>query len=218
MGQLSRDSTLAKIIPLFTFYIFFGTRPAQTRDIKKTNLTYHLVPRRFREMASPDAEQITGLLMQHHDTLVRYAISLLGSEQDARDVVQDASIHLVRKAADYDPDRPFVPWACRFTYYEVLKFREKNRRMPQLLDDDVLEILATEQADRMPDERREALSHCLAKLPSEDQNLLELKYHQELDASDLCEHSGMSRRSLFRHLQTLRETLYACIRREVTTA
>ncbi len=169
--------------------------------------------------SNTEAEKITGLLMQHHDTLVRYAISLLGSEQDARDVVQEASIHLMRKAADYDEDKPFVPWACRFTYYEVLKYREKNRRMPQLLDDDMLEILATEQADRLQrDERSEALGFCLAELPSADQQLLELKYHQELDANELCEQSGMSRRSLFRHLQDLRESLYACIKnREIST-
>ena len=162
-------------------------------------------------------ERITALLMRHYDGLLRYTISLLGNEQDARDVVQEASIHLVRKAGDYDPEKPFLPWACRFAYYEVLKFREKNRRLPTLLDDDVLEILATEQADRLPrDERSEALGHCLSQLPDKDQKLLELKYNQELPSEDLCEKSGMSRRSLFRHLQSLRDSLYACIRREAT--
>ena len=171
-------------------------------------------------MSREPAELISGLLMKHFDVLLRYVISLVGNETDARDIVQETSIALVRKAASYDESRPFVPWACRFAYLETLKFREKSGRNPMLLDDDVLEILANEQAEELAeaDPQGEALDVCLAKLPAIDRRLLILRYRDEVPAEEMCSELGMSRRSIFRSLKEAREKLQVCIRREVRYA
>ena len=163
------------------------------------------------------AENITGLLMKHFDVLLRYVISLVGNETDARDIMQETSMALVRKASSYDENRPFVPWACRFAYLEVLKFREKSGRNPILLEDDVLEIMANEQAEALAvaDPKKDALDLCLAKLPGCDRRLLILRYRDEVPADEICSELGISRRSVFRSLKEVREKLQACIKREV---
>ncbi len=163
---------------------------------------------------------ITGLLMKHFDVLLRYVISLVGNEADARDIMQEASMSLVRKAGDFDESRSFVPWACRFAYLETLKFREKSGKRPLLLDDDVLEILANEQAEEVStaDLRKDALEECLAKLPNSDRRLLSLRYQEEVPTEEICSEMEMSRRSVFRQLKEVREKLRNCIKKEVAYA
>ena len=165
-------------------------------------------------------EMITGLLMKHFDVLLRYVISLVGNETDARDIMQETSVSLVRKAEGYDTSRPFVPWACRFAYLETLKFREKSGKRPFLLDEDVLEIIANEQAEAVAtaDSRKDALEMCLAKLPAPDRRLLVLRYEDELPTEEICSEMEMSRRSLFRQLKEVREKLRNCIKKEVSYA
>ncbi|MEM1295871.1 MAG: sigma-70 family RNA polymerase sigma factor [Verrucomicrobiota bacterium] len=166
------------------------------------------------------AEMITGLLMKHFDVLLRYVISLVGNEADARDIMQETSMSLVRKADDYDESRSFVPWACRFAYLETLKFREKNGKRPLLLDDDVLEIIANEQAGEIAtaDVRKEALEACFAKLPGSARKLLTLRYHEEAPTEEICSELEKSRRSVFRELKAARESLRNCIRKELSYA
>ncbi|MEO0446284.1 MAG: sigma-70 family RNA polymerase sigma factor [Verrucomicrobiota bacterium] len=166
------------------------------------------------------AEMITGLLMKHFDVLLSYVISLVGNETDARDIMQNTSMSLIRKAGSYDSSRSFVPWACRFAYLETLKFREKRGRRPLLLEDDVLELIANEGAERVAtaDVRRDALEICFAKLAAADQRLLALRYHDELSTEEICSQMETSRRSVFRRLKEIRESLRNCISREVSYA
>ena len=158
--------------------------------------------------------------MKHFDGLLRYVISLVGNETDARDIMQEASMALVRKADSYDETRPFVSWACRFAYLETLKFREKSGKQPMLLEDDVLEIMANEQAETLTpsDPGKEALDLCLAKLPAIERRLLILRYRDEVPADEICAELGISRRSVFRQLNEIREKLQVCIKREVSYA
>jgi RNA polymerase sigma-70 factor (ECF subfamily) len=66
--------------------------------------------------------------MRHQEDLFRYIYSLLPHQEDARDALQETSVALYRKFADYDPDKPFLAWAYGFAYLEVLKQRERNQR------------------------------------------------------------------------------------------
>ena len=68
-------------------------------------------------------ELMVRLLSLHQGDLFRYVFALLPHEEDARDVLQETSVALCRKFADYDPDRPFLAWAFRFAHLEVLKQR-----------------------------------------------------------------------------------------------
>ena len=53
---------------------------------------------------------LTGL----QSRLYAYLCTLLVRSDDARDVLQETNVVLWKKAADYDPTRPFEPWAFRF--------------------------------------------------------------------------------------------------------
>src|SRR3954471_17733094 len=96
-------------------------------------------------MEATRTELLVRLLSRHQDDLFRYIFALLPHEEDARDVLQETSVALFRKFAEYDPARPFLAWAYRFAYLEILKQRERNHRQLRHLSRDLIERLATER-------------------------------------------------------------------------
>ena len=100
-------------------------------------------------MSDPSkTELLVRLLIRHQDDLFRYIFSLLPHQEDARDALQETSVALYRKFADYDPAKPFLAWAYGFAYLEVLKQRERNSRSGRLLRDDLVELLARERQEQ----------------------------------------------------------------------
>jgi RNA polymerase sigma-70 factor (ECF subfamily) len=162
-------------------------------------------------------ELMVRLLSMHQDELFRYVFALLPHEEDARDVVQETSVALCRKFADYDPDKPFLPWAFSFAHLEVLKQRERNRRGSRHLNRDLIETLARERERHGPvlQARLLALEQCLDALPPADRELVRQRYQRKAGTDELVRQAGTSRRTLFRKLDLIRRALFECISRRV---
>jgi RNA polymerase sigma-70 factor (ECF subfamily) len=162
-------------------------------------------------------ELLVRLLSRHQEELFRYIFALLPHEEDARDVLQETSVALFRKFAEYDPAKPFLTWAYRFAYLEVLKQRERSRRGTRLLSVDLIARLAREREQEEPIllARLQALELCLEKLPPADQDLIRQRYQGQAVTDDLARQLGASRRTLFRELDRIRRLLHDCINRRL---
>jgi RNA polymerase sigma-70 factor (ECF subfamily) len=162
-------------------------------------------------------ELLVRLLTRHQEELFRYIFALLPNEADARDVLQETGVALYRKFAEYDPGKPFLAWAYRFAYLEVLKQRERNQRASRHLSRDLLERLAREREQHEPvlQARLLALDQCLEELSTADQELIRQRYKGKTSTDELVRQSGASRRTLFRKLDRLRRWLFDCISRRV---
>ncbi len=171
-------------------------------------------------METERTELLVRLLARHQDELFRYIFSLLPHEEDARDVLQETSVALCRKFADYDPDKPFLAWAYRFAYLEVLKQRERNQRGRRHLSPGLIERLAREREEHesVLQARLQALEHCLEELSPADRELIRSRYHGKVRTDELVRFSGASRRTLFRNLDRIRRLLLECINRRVAAA
>jgi RNA polymerase sigma-70 factor (ECF subfamily) len=165
------------------------------------------------------AELLVRLLSRYQGELFRYIYALVPNEEDARDVLQETSVALFRKFAEYDPEKPFLAWAYRFAYIEVLKQRDRNVRGARLLKPAVIERLARERERIEPEleERVQALEQCLAELPPSDRELIRLRYQGKTRADQLVKALGTSRRTLFRQLDRIRRRLYECVNRRVAS-
>jgi RNA polymerase sigma-70 factor (ECF subfamily) len=165
------------------------------------------------------AELLVRLLARHQEALFRYIFALLPNEEDARDTLQETSVALYRKFAEYDPDKPFLAWAYRFAYLEVLKQRERNQRNVRLLNRELLDRLAREREQLEPllNDRLLALENCLEKLTPADRELVRLRYQEKTDIEELVEKSGASRRTLYRNLDRIRQLLFNCIMRRLAS-
>lgn len=162
-------------------------------------------------------EQFVRLLATHQEDIFRYIFALLPNEEDGRDVLQETCIALYRKLAEYDGSKPFLPWAYGFAYMEVLKHRERNRRVLQPFSAELLEMLAREreQQEEALQARLRALDECVSKLPEADRRLLRQRYEARLKMDELIDRVGSSRRTLFRNLERIRRVLFDCVSRRV---
>jgi len=162
-------------------------------------------------------EILVRLLIRHQQDLFRYIFSLLPHQEDARDALQETSVAIYRKFADYDPAKPFLAWAYGFAYLEVLKARERACRNGRHLREDLFELLARERGKHETDlhNRLQALENCLRDLPPADRELIHQRYTIDCPIDDLVERLGTSRRTLFRNLDRIRRTLFECINRRL---
>lgn len=165
-------------------------------------------------------ELLVRLLTRHQGELFRFIFAMHPHEEDARDILQEASVALCRKIEDYDVNQPFLPWALGFAYLEVMKFRERNQRAARLLKRELIEQLMKERQHQEPtlELRLQALEHCMEKLPVTDQALIQQRYQAKVAIEEMVAQSGSSRRTLFRNLDRIRRLLFDCINRRIASA
>jgi len=163
------------------------------------------------------AEEVLRLVVRHQEALFRYIYALVLNEEDTRDVLQETCIALSRKADAYDPAKPFLSWAYAFASIEVLKQRDRRRRDRPLFSRETLQRLATERAslDGTLQARLSALDGCLHELPPPEAELIRAHYLEKTKTEDLLAQLGISRRTLFRKLDRIRQLLFDCINRRI---
>jgi RNA polymerase sigma-70 factor (ECF subfamily) len=156
-------------------------------------------------------------LTRHQPRLRGLVRCLLFDRADVEDVLQDANVTLLRKAADYRLGTDFWAWASQVARYQVLTHCKRLRRDKLVFSDALLATLAEEAGSRATefDSRREALDACLAKLPPPQRQLLELRYAPKASIEEIAKSlertAGSIRQALFR----IREALHACIERRL---
>ena len=149
--------------------------------------------------------------------LLRYVMALFPNVMDARDVVQEAAVAMWDKIDQYDPTRPFVPWACRFALNEARMFLRTQARRNRL-SVEVVELLQAQRgaaADRL-DARRAYLGECLRQLPDRQSEVVRAHYFDDHSTTALSERFGRSVEAIYKSLQRTRQALQACIERKIT--
>ena len=149
--------------------------------------------------------------------MLRFVLTLLPDRHQAEDVVQETARLLWQKFDEYDPARPFWPWARKFAYLEVLKVRKREAIRVQYFSDELVEQLAEERtrldADLTP--QREALAACIEKLDEPARELLMHRYGGEVALHDLAGKVGKSANSLYLAMYRIRQKLIECVNRKL---
>lgn len=160
-------------------------------------------------------ERIVGLIARHQPEIHRYVLALLPDRMLADDVVQETNLILWRKASEYDPAQPFLPWALGIAWYQVKAARRDSARDRHVFDDELVEILASENsqdADNL--DLSEALEHCLSELPDRQRQLILDRYQPGASVQDLAAAHAKSPTALSLSLLRIRKTLELCIERK----
>lgn len=163
-------------------------------------------------MTPPDKEFVY-LLTDWQNRLFGYLVTLLGNLHDARDVLQETNLVLLRKIDDFVPGTEFGAWARKTAYYQALAFLRDRKRDRHLFDDELLALLADEAGDAAhdDDERGLALRACLAQLPEDQRQIISLRYHEEIPVRQLAADFGKKESAMKMMLMRIREALQACI-------
>lgn len=157
-------------------------------------------------------EKFVLLFGQCQPDLRRYIYSLCQNMGDTEDILQETSLALWRKFDQYKSDQPFLNWSFRFAYFEVLKFREKQKKKYTLCET-TLKILAEEHEENMEilKAQRRVLEHCVAKLPEHEKELIDLRYGQKLTITKINEMFSETGKKIYRAFERIRFKLYECV-------
>ena len=160
------------------------------------------------------SEDFVGLLAKYEPQIRRYVLSLVSDYESTEDVIQETFIAIWRKFDEYDPERPFYPWACQFARNKVLNFYKKQSIRKRYFSDLTVELLMnTEErtSSKMAD-HIESLSECVEKLELGDQELLNRRYADEVSIAEVAVQTGEPVQKLYRSLERIRRVLLHCIR------
>lgn len=151
-------------------------------------------------------------IAQVRPQLRAYLLSLTASLTTAEDLTQETSVILWRKRAEFDPEGNFKAWAFRIAFLQAQNFRRKEGRRLRLelpLDETFNRLAAPLPA--VGTKNRDALLHCLDRLPEDHRELL-LRRYQDGDSLELLSsQESTNRNALAQKLFRLKKALIICI-------
>jgi len=164
-------------------------------------------------------ERFMRLLLEHEPAILRSVLVFVPQRADARDIVQETAVALWRHFAEYDPNRPFVNWACGFARIEVRRFLRQRQRRAALSEAAAVALMASEGAQAAWHEERERhLADCRAQLAPEQRRILDGYYLDELSAEALAQRNDRSVEAIYKALQRIRHALLECMERKTAEA
>lgn len=142
-----------------------------------------------------DEEALATLYDRHAGVAYGLAVRMLNDRASAEEVVQDAFLSLWRRAAAYVPARASVrTWLLvmvRSRAIDRLRPASARARSVPLDDEPQLMALSDTWRSAAASMRRQAVQSALAKLPSEQGQILEWAYFGGLSQSEIAARAGL---------------------------
>ena len=157
--------------------------------------------------------QLMLLMTQHQRRIFSYIYTLVPYRADAEDILQETSLVICEKFADFKIGTDFAAWACQIAYWEVRRARQKFARAKVVFDQDVVDALAQTAAGMIEEvsERHEALAGCLKKLHPRDRELVLTRYEPGCGVDEAARRSGRSLEAAYKALGRIRKLLLDCV-------
>ncbi len=162
-------------------------------------------------------EEFIKLFTKHQRQVFLFILSQVPNPVDAEEIHQETNVIIWRKFDRFELGTNFVAWACQVANYEVLKYRERQRRDRHLFSDEFIKRVASdalEQADHL-EQRRQHLATCLSKLRTRDRELIQQRYAAGESGKSVAELIGRPINSVYQSLSRIRRTLLECVNRQI---
>jgi RNA polymerase sigma-70 factor, ECF subfamily len=170
-------------------------------------------------MESDRHEQFLKLFLRHQGDLNAFVRSVVVDRARCDDVIQETALVLWREFDRYDPSRPFAAWARGVAAKNVLKSFDRAKRSPIAFSPEAIEALvdAHDAVTIDASHEREALRHCLSKLPEKSQRLVVLRYQHSLSLAEIAAQLRSTLEAVHKALSRIRTSLQQCIERRTFT-
>ncbi|MBN1672822.1 MAG: sigma-70 family RNA polymerase sigma factor [Kiritimatiellae bacterium] len=165
----------------------------------------------------PNENEIVREAMQLRTRVLAYLMGLVKDPQKAEDLLQDTYVVVLRKWQQYQPGTNLLAWMLSIARREFLNAVKPAHNRLVAMEMEVLEkaLVATQEDDANLAYRREALSHCLAKLRPQARDIMQLRYGDGLSCGEVCRRVRLSLNALYTVLCRVRENLKTCIERQL---
>lgn len=162
-------------------------------------------------------EEFARCWLQAEPSISAYVFAAVAGFHDAEDVIQRIAQELARRFEEYDADRPFLGWALWIAKSRVIDFYRKQGRNQLVFSNELLQRLSETISEQSSgrDQRREALETCLESLPKRSRRLLDLRYVDDLSATDIAKSVDSTSGSVRVLLTRARSALADCVHRRL---
>ena len=167
-------------------------------------------------MSDPDrTTSFLELLTAHDRSLSLYVHSLVPRDAAAEDILQQTKMLLWKHFDDFQLGTNFLAWARKTAFHQILTHRRHKKREHLPLDEVSLEALGAAVSELAGDvsAKQEALRFCVAKLPKEHRQLVQLRYYEDLEIEQVAERVRRTVGAVYRALSRVRMTLLECVER-----
>jgi RNA polymerase sigma-70 factor, ECF subfamily len=153
------------------------------------------------------------LVLEHERAIKAFIGSLVRDNHMRDDVFQETALALWEQFDRYDAQRPFGAWARGVASNKILQRRHADRRFPLAFSPEAIQAVldAFEQAESDSRERSDALEECLEQLPDRSQQLLRLRYGEDLRGEKISRRTGQTVEAIYQALSRIRAILERCI-------
>jgi RNA polymerase sigma factor (sigma-70 family) len=164
-------------------------------------------------MADPSAlngQWIEPVVDRWERPLVRYALEITGDLEQARDVVQETFLRLVREEGRRAVPAHLAAWLYKVCRNRALDVRKKENRMKSLGEERMRILPSSEAPQASVAERRDAsaeIAGLLAALPENQKEVLRLRFEHELSYREISDVTGLTVTNVGYLLHTAIKTL-----------
>ena len=151
----------------------------------------------IRRVAELDQAALGLLYDRYSRIMYSLAYKILGSVEEAEEVVIDVFAQVWKDASRYDASRSRLDsWLFMITRSRSLDRLRRRQRQSKVIEG-VTAVAQTNASTNLPEEdlliseRREQISLALKELPQEQQQILELAYFQGLSQSEIARRTGV---------------------------
>ena len=134
-----------------------------------------------------DSAAFNELVGRWQNRLWRYACRVAGSESAAWDIVQETWYGIIKDIRKLEDASVFPQWAFRIVNNKCVDWGRKQRRRERL-NNELIKQGKNESGEKQNDgEKTESLWAAIEMLSTERRALLELRYHEGFDISQIAE-------------------------------
>ncbi|NEN25752.1 RNA polymerase sigma factor [Cryomorpha ignava] len=160
-------------------------------------------------------EEFTRTILVHKNKMYRFALSIMGNEHEAKDVVQDVMLKLWETRMELEDKLNLEAWCITLTRNKSLdKIKRMGRKLKSNLDDVGMKLVSdnplpdtyTIQNDTMNN-----VSEALLKLPEQQKAVFQLRDVEGYSYLEICEALNMEMSKvkvyIFRARKSIKESL-----------
>lgn len=170
-------------------------------------------------MLSEDEQiRFTTLWTDAQPTVSQFVASLVTDQWAVRDIVQNTSVALLKKFAEFDASRPFLPWALGVARFEILGHRRDAARSRLVLDTEFLEQYTQAWVQMAPQlaEEATALRHCVSQLSGRPRAIITLRYAENQTSDSIASRLSLTAANVRAILKRTRDSLRRCVEKRLT--
>jgi RNA polymerase sigma-70 factor (ECF subfamily) len=161
-----------------------------------------------------DKAALERIVLLHQAAIRGWLRSRVRDASTTDDLAQETFIVALRRLADFDESRPFLPWLRGIALNVLRNYRRARRATPLELD----ALLEPTSEALLPIETEEAiaaLNDCVERLDKDDRELVTRRYRDGMTVAEICKLTGAKHSATTMALHRARGRLRDCVRRKL---